>query len=61
MALEMKAIRRIVTGNDEAGNSTVIFDSDAPNVNVGTIAGTFWVVYSIHMPKNVCVSRSKSF
>ncbi|MEI7530764.1 MAG: hypothetical protein WCK52_02430 [Betaproteobacteria bacterium] len=40
MALEMKAIRRIVTGNDEAGNSTIIFDSDAPNVNVGTIAAS---------------------
>ncbi len=34
----MKPIRRIVTGEDAAGRSRVLWDTAAPNVNVGTIA-----------------------
>lgn len=40
MALNMKPIRRVVTGNDAQGRSCVLFDSAAPNVNVGTIAAS---------------------
>jgi quercetin dioxygenase-like cupin family protein len=36
----MKPIRRVVTGNDAQGKSGVLFDSAAPNVNVGTIAAS---------------------
>ncbi len=36
----MRPIRRIVTGNDEQGLSGVIYDSFAPNVNIGTIAAS---------------------
>ena len=36
----MRPIRRIVTGNDALGLSGVVFDSDAPNVNVGTVAAS---------------------
>lgn len=38
MALKMQPIRRVVTGHDDAGLSTVLWDSAAPNVNVGTVA-----------------------
>src|ERR671939_412026 len=37
MANEIKAIRRVVTGNDAHGRSRVVFDSAAPNVNPGAI------------------------
>jgi len=40
MSLKMKPIRRVVTGNNAEGYSTVIFDSDAPNVNIGNIASS---------------------
>ena len=40
MTLKMRPIRRVVTGNDEQGLSGVIYDSDAPNVNIGTIAAS---------------------
>jgi hypothetical protein len=40
MTLKMKPIRRIVTGNDSQGRSGVLFDSAAPNVNVGKIAAS---------------------
>jgi quercetin dioxygenase-like cupin family protein len=40
MPLHMKPIRRVVTGNDAQGRSGVLFDSTAPNVNVGTIAAS---------------------
>ena len=48
---EPKAIRRVVTGNDEHGRSCVLFDSAAPNVNPGAISrGTcmtdIWVYHS---------------
>ena len=32
-----KPIRRVVTGNDAQGRSSVLFDSAAPNVNPGAI------------------------
>jgi hypothetical protein len=32
-----KPIRRVVTGNDAAGRSRVLFDSAAPNVNPGAV------------------------
>jgi hypothetical protein len=40
MTLKMKPIRRVVTGNNADGRSGVLFDSAAPNVNVGTIAAS---------------------
>lgn len=40
MTIKMRPIRRIVTGNDEEGLSGVLYDSYAPNVNVGTIAAS---------------------
>jgi hypothetical protein len=40
MALTMKPIRRVVTGNDAQGRSCVLFDSAAPNVNVGAVAAS---------------------
>lgn len=40
MPIPMKPIRRVVTGQDESGRSTVLFDSAAPNVNVGGIAAS---------------------
>ncbi|MDB6001237.1 MAG: cupin superfamily protein [Rhizobacter sp.] len=40
MGLTMKPIRRVVTGNDEQGRSGVLWDSAAPNVNVGGIAAS---------------------
>ncbi|WP_299796618.1 hypothetical protein [Ramlibacter sp.] len=36
----MKPIRRVVTGVDAAGRSRVLWDSAAPNVNVGRIAAS---------------------
>lgn len=40
MAINMKPVRRVVTGNDAEGRSGVLFDSAAPNVNVGTVAAS---------------------
>jgi hypothetical protein len=40
MALTMKPIRRVVTGNDAQGRSGVLWDSAAPSVNVGTVAAS---------------------
>jgi mannose-6-phosphate isomerase-like protein (cupin superfamily) len=37
MTDSIKAIRRVVTGNDTQGRSRVLFDSAAPNVNPGAI------------------------
>ena len=34
----IKPVRRVVTGNDANGRSRVLFDSAAPNVNVGAIS-----------------------
>ena len=34
----IRPIRRVVTGNDANGRSRVLFDSAAPNVNVGAIS-----------------------
>ena len=49
--MNVKKIRRVVTGNDQQGNSKVLWDSDAPNVNVGKIAASasmtdLWVFHS---------------
>jgi hypothetical protein len=38
MALSMKPIRRVVTGNDAQGRSRALFDGPAPNVNPGAVA-----------------------
>ncbi len=40
MTFKMRPVRRVVTGNDESGLSKVLFDSHAPNVNIGTIAAS---------------------
>jgi hypothetical protein len=40
MPVQMKPIRRIVTGEDAQGRSLVLWDSAAPNVNVGKIAAS---------------------
>lgn len=37
MALSLKPIRRVVTGNDAQGRSRVLFDGPAPNVNPGAV------------------------
>lgn len=55
MANEIKPIRRVVTGNDAHGRSSVLFDSAAPNVNPGAIRpGTcmtdVWVYESCPAP-----------
>jgi len=55
MANEIKAVRRVVTGNDAQGRSKVIYDSAAPNVNPGPIRpGTcmteVWVYESSPIP-----------
>ena len=34
MSNKIKPIRRVVTGNDAQGRSCVLWDSDAPNVNL---------------------------
>lgn len=44
----IKAVRRVVTGNDENGRSGILFDSDAPNVKTspfqkGTNMTDIWV------------------
>jgi hypothetical protein len=59
MTIKMRAIRRIVTGNDEQGLSGVLFDSYAPNVNVGTIAASagmtdIWVYQNTQQKLMVC-------
>lgn len=38
--MNVKKIRRVVTGNNQDGHSGVLWDSDAPNVNVGKIAAS---------------------
>ena len=38
--MNVKPIRRVVAGNDEQGQSQVMWDSAAPNVNVGKIAAS---------------------
>src|SRR5258706_5131771 len=38
MSPALKPIRRVVTGNDSQGNSKVLFDSAAPNVNPGAVS-----------------------
>jgi hypothetical protein len=40
MTIKMRPIRRIVTSNDAMGRSGVLFDSYAPNVNVGAVAAS---------------------
>ena len=40
MALQMKPVRRVVTGNDAAGRSKVLFDGAAPSVHVGKVAAS---------------------
>lgn len=40
MTIKMRPIRRVVTGNNESGQSGVLFDSYAPNVNVGAVAAS---------------------
>lgn len=40
MTLDMRPVRRVVTGHDADGRSCVLFDSAAPNVNVGGIAAS---------------------
>ena len=54
--MNVKPIRRVVAGNDEQGQSQVMWDSAAPNVNVGKIAASAsmtdpWVFD--HCPVNV--------
>ncbi|MDB5804651.1 MAG: cupin superfamily protein [Betaproteobacteria bacterium] len=36
--MELKPIRRVVTGNDAQGRSKVLFDSAAPNANPGAVS-----------------------
>ena len=55
MPLKMRPVRRVVTGNDQLGRSGVIFDSDAPNVNIGTVAASagmtdVWVYHQTPAP-----------
>jgi hypothetical protein len=38
--MNVKKIRRVVTGNNQDGHSGVLWDSDAQNVNVGKIAAS---------------------
>src|ERR1044072_5437533 len=40
MAMTLKPIRRVVTGNDAQGRSRVLFDGPAPNVNPGAVAAS---------------------
>ena len=40
MAITLKPIRRIVTGNDAQGRSCVLFDGPAPNVNPSAVAAS---------------------
>ena len=40
MAMTLKPIRRIVTGNDAQGRSRVLFDGPAPNVNPSAVAAS---------------------
>jgi hypothetical protein len=40
MSLRMRPVRRVVTGHDVEGRSCVLFDSAAPNVNVGGVAAS---------------------
>jgi hypothetical protein len=40
MPLQMRPVRRVVTGHDAEGRSCVLFDSAAPNVNVGGVAAS---------------------
>src|ERR1051326_7395293 len=40
MAMTLKPIRRVVTGNDTLGRSKVLFDGPAPNVNPGAVAAS---------------------
>ncbi len=40
MALKMKPVRRVVTGNDADGRSKVLFDGAAPSVHVGKVAAS---------------------
>jgi hypothetical protein len=42
MALSLKPIRRVVTGNDAQGRSGVLFDGPAPNVNPGAREGPLY-------------------
>jgi len=51
MALPLKPIRRVVTGNDAQGRSRVLFDGPAPNVNPGVVSPSagmtdIWVFHS---------------
>src|SRR3954464_1935744 len=55
MALSMKPIRRIVTGNDAQGRSKVLFDGPAPNVNPGAVSPSagmtdVWVFHECPAP-----------
>ena len=55
MALSMKPIRRVVTGNDAQGRSRVLFDGPAPNVNPGAVAPSagmtdIWVFHACPAP-----------
>jgi hypothetical protein len=55
MPLKMRPVRRVVTGNDNLGRSGVLFDSDAPNVNIGTVAASagmtdVWVYHQTPAP-----------
>ena len=40
MPIPMKPLRRIVTGQNSGGRSVVLYDSAAPNVNVGGVASS---------------------
>jgi hypothetical protein len=40
MVMTLKAIRRVVTGNDAQGRSRVLFDGPAPNMNPGAVAAS---------------------
>lgn len=47
MAKELRALRRVVTGNDADGRSGVLWDSDAPNASTrptGSRFTEFWTV-----------------
>lgn len=56
----IKSIRRVVTGNDANGESCVLFDSDAPNVNPGAIrAGTCMTDVWVYPSSPVALSGAR--
>src|SRR3954469_8024498 len=55
MAMTLKPIRRVVTGNDAQGRSRVLFDGPAPNMNPGAVTPSagmtdLWVFHRCPAP-----------